>query len=58
MGRGEVHTGLWWETCWNRSLVRPRSRWEDAIKMDLQKVGWEAWTGLIWFRMGTGGGQL
>jgi hypothetical protein len=26
-------------------LGRPRRRWED-IKMDLQDVGWGAWTGL------------
>jgi hypothetical protein len=24
--------------------------------MDLQEVGWGAWTGLIWLRIGTGGG--
>jgi hypothetical protein len=23
-----------------RSLGRPRHRWEDYIKMDLQEVGW------------------
>jgi hypothetical protein len=23
-----------------RSLRRPNSRWEDNIKIDLQKVGW------------------
>jgi hypothetical protein len=23
-----------------RPLVRPRRRWEDNIKMDLQEVGW------------------
>jgi len=23
-----------------RSLARPRHRWEDNIKMDLQEVGW------------------
>jgi hypothetical protein len=23
--------------------------------MDLQEVGWRAWTGLIWHRIGTGG---
>jgi hypothetical protein len=23
-----------------RPLVRPRHRWEDNIKMDLQEVGW------------------
>jgi hypothetical protein len=27
--------------------------------MDLQEVGWgETWTGLIWLRIGTGGGLL
>jgi hypothetical protein len=35
---------------------KPRRRWEDNIKMDLQKVG--AWTGSSWLRMGTGGGLL
>jgi len=33
-------------------------RWEDNIKMDLQEVGWEAWTGLIWLQIGKGGGIL
>jgi hypothetical protein len=41
-----------------RSLGRPRRRWQDNIKMDLQEVGWGAWTGLIWLRIGTGGGLL
>jgi hypothetical protein len=41
-----------------RPLGRPRRRWEDNINMDLQEVGWGAWTGLIWLRIGTGGGLL
>jgi len=41
-----------------RPLGRPRRWWENAFKMVLQKVGWGAWTGLMWFRMGTGGGLL
>jgi hypothetical protein len=41
-----------------RPLERPRRRWEDNIKMDLQEVGWGAWIGLIWLRIGTGGGLL
>jgi hypothetical protein len=41
-----------------RPLETPRHRWEDNIKMDLQEVGWGAWTGLIWLRIGTGGGLL
>jgi hypothetical protein len=48
-----VHTGFWWEP-----LGRLRRRWEDNIKMDLQEVGWGAWTRLIWLRIGTGGGLL
>jgi len=39
-----------------RPLRRPRRRWENNIKMDLQKV--RVWTGLIWLRIGTGGGRL
>jgi hypothetical protein len=42
-----------------RPLGRPRRRWEDNIKMDLQEVGCVgAWTGLIWLRIGTSGGLL
>jgi hypothetical protein len=32
-GRIEVCTGCWWGS------LRPRHRWEDNIKMDLQEVG-------------------
>jgi hypothetical protein len=31
-----------------RPLGRPRHRWEDNIKMDLQEVGWE---GMDWIDM-------
>jgi hypothetical protein len=31
-----------------RSLGRPRRRWDDNIKMDLQEVGWE---GMDWIDM-------
>jgi hypothetical protein len=37
-----------------RPLGIPRRRWEDNIKMDLREVGWGAWTGSIWLRIGTG----
>ena len=41
MGGGEGCTGFWWGNLreidhWGR----PRRRWEDNIKMDLQEVGW------------------
>ena len=41
-----------------RPLGRPKHRWEDDIKVDLQEVWCGAWTGLIWLRIGTGGGLL
>jgi hypothetical protein len=40
------------------SLGRPRRRWEDKIKMDLQEVGWCGSMEWIWLRTGTGGGVL
>jgi len=39
-------------------LGRLRCRWEGNINMDLEVVGWGTWTGLIWLRIGTGGGLL
>jgi hypothetical protein len=54
-----VHTGFWGgRPEGRRPLGRPRRRWEDNIKMDLQELGWVAWTGLIWLRIGIGGGLL
>jgi hypothetical protein len=41
-----------------RPLGRPRRRWEDYTKMDLQEVGWTAWTVLLWLRIGKGCGLL
>jgi len=41
-----------------RALGRPRLRWEDNGKMDLQDVEYGLWTGSSWLRIGTGGGHL
>jgi hypothetical protein len=41
-----------------RPFGRPRHRWEDNIKMDLQEVRFWLWTGSSWLRIGTGGGHL
>ena len=41
-----------------RPLGRPRNRWEDNIKMDLQEVGCGIWTGSSWLSIGTVGGHL
>jgi hypothetical protein len=38
------------------NLEDPKRKWDDNIKMNLQEVGSGAWTGLIWFRIETGGG--
>jgi hypothetical protein len=39
-GKREVHTGFWWGDLREGDHGRPRRRWEDNIKMDLQEVGW------------------
>jgi hypothetical protein len=33
------------------SLGRPRCRWKHNIKINLKKVGWGKWTGLLWLRI-------
>jgi len=41
-----------------RPLGKTRRRLEDNCKMDLQEMGLGgAWAGLIWLRLGTGGGH-
>ena len=57
-GRG-VHWVLVGKPEGKRPLGRPRRRWEDNIKMDLQEVGQVVVrTGWSWLRIGTGGGHL
>ena len=41
-----------------KPLGRPRCRWVDNIRTDLQEMGWGIWTGLGWPGIGTGGGRL
>ena len=63
-----VHRVLMGKPEGKRPLGRPRRRWEDNIKMDLQEVGGGRWifrklegvvgTGWSWLRIGTGGGHL
>ena len=50
MGRGEVYTDrvLVGKPDGKRPLVRPRRRWEDNIKMDLQEVGC---AGMDWIKL-------
>jgi hypothetical protein len=49
MVRGGVHVGFWWRVPeGKRPLGRPRHRWENDMKMDLQEVGCggKDWIGL------------
>jgi len=41
-----------------RPLGRPKHRWQDNIKINLQEMGWRAWTKSKWLRIGTGGWLL
>ena len=58
MGEGRVvHRVLVGKPEGKMPLGRPRRRWEDIIKMDLQEVGGGC-GGWSWLRVGTGGGHL
>jgi hypothetical protein len=41
-----------------RAVARPRRRWEGNIKWVFRKWSGETWTGLLWLRIGTGGGRF
>jgi len=41
-----------------RPLGRPRRRWEDNIKIDLQEVDVRVWTRPSWLRIGTSDGHM
>jgi len=41
-----------------RQIGRPGPKWEDNVKMELEEVGWGAWTTLLCLRIGTGHGLL
>jgi hypothetical protein len=36
--RVDVNREFWWETCGKELVERPRQRWEDNIKIDLEEV--------------------
>jgi hypothetical protein len=56
--RGGVYRVLLGEPEGKRTLGKSRRRREDNIKMDLQEVGWEVWTGSSRLRIGTDGGSF
>jgi hypothetical protein len=42
-----------------KPLGRPRRRWKDGVRMDLNEIGLGGgWIGFDWLRTGTGGGLL
>jgi hypothetical protein len=55
----KVYKVLVGKTEGKRPLGRPRSRWEDGIRMDLREIGLRGGgTGFDCLRTGTGGGLL
>jgi len=44
--RRDAYRGLVRKPDGKRPFGRPRGRWEDNFKIDLQELGWGAWTGL------------
>ena len=56
--RRGVHRVLVGKPEGKKPLGRPRRRWDDNIKMDLQEVGCAAMDWIELFRIGTGGGHL
>jgi len=41
-----------------KTLVSPKRRWDDYIKIELQEGGWRVCTGLIWLEIMTDVGLL
>jgi hypothetical protein len=57
MGRGVVYTGFWWGNLRKRNhLGNPGVDERIILRWVFRKWDEEAWTGSIWFRIGTGGG--
>jgi len=54
--RRDVHGVMVGKPGGKKTMRRPRWRWEDNIKMYLQKWDVGLWTGFRWLRIGTGWG--
>jgi hypothetical protein len=57
-GRGEVYTGFWWGNLKERDHLEDPGLDGRIILNGSSGSGLGAWTGLIWLRIGTGGGHL
>ena len=55
---GDVYMGVWWGNPKEGATGTPKCKWEDNIKWIFKKWDGEAWTGLIWLKVGTGGNHL
>jgi len=54
-----VHTGFWWGNRRERNhLEDPGVDERKILRWVFRKWDVGAWTGLIWLRIGTGGGHL
>jgi hypothetical protein len=54
-----VYTGFWWGNLRERDhLENPDVDGRIIIRWIFRKLGVELWTGSIWLRIGTGGGDL
>jgi hypothetical protein len=59
MGSGEVYIEFWWGTLRERDhLGDPDVDGRITLRWIFRKWDVEAWTGSIWFRVGTAGGHL
>jgi len=58
MGEEGGIQGLAGETGGKETLGRPRRRWVDNIRMDVEEWDVGIWTGLGWPRIQTGGRSL
>jgi hypothetical protein len=58
MGRGDVHTGFWWGNMKERDLLEDTGVDGMIILRLIFRKWYGPWTGLIWFRVRTGGGHL
>jgi len=59
MGRGEVYTGFWWGNLKERANLENSSLDGKVIlRWIFRKWDEWIWTGLIWLRIGAGGGHL
>jgi hypothetical protein len=59
MWREEVYTGFWWKNLReSKHLEDPGVERRIILRWIFKKWEVGVWTGLIWLRIGTGGGQL